>query len=309
MLTEELNSRFPSAGGVRFAAGSGGFVHAVVSTPFAEAHVYLHGAHVTHYQPAGATPVLFMSPHSQFAPGKAIRGGVPVIFPWFGPRAGHPAAPEHGFARIAEWSVESVERSLDAVTLVLQLDSTDATRALWPYDFRLRYRVVIGPRLELELEVENRSDEAFAFEEALHTYLRVGDVREATVSGLAGTAYIDKNDAMKRKLQADEALRLSGATDRVFLAARGPCVIDDPPLDRRLVIEKRASATTVVWNPWREKAAAMADLGGDAWPSMLCVETANAADDAVPLAPGERHRMTAVIAAESRRIAPTASKT
>jgi len=286
---------------VRFEAGPGGFVRAVVSTPSAAGHVYLHGAHVTHYQPAGATPVLFMSPRSQFVPGKAIRGGVPVIFPWFGPRAGHPTAPEHGFARVAEWSVESVERALDgAVTLVLQLDSTDATRAVWPYDFRVRHRVVIGPRLELELEVENRSHEAFGFEEALHTYLRVGDVREATVSGLAGTAYIDKNDAMKRKLQADEALRLSGATDRVFLATRGPYVVDDPLLDRRLVIEKRRSATTVLWNPWREKAAAMADLGGDAWPSMLCVETANAADDAVRLAPGERHRMTAVVAAESR---------
>src|SRR5262249_6446271 len=215
-------------------------------------HVYLHGAHVTHYQPAGATPVLFMSPRSQFVPGKAIRGGVPVIFPWFGPRARHPTAPEHGLAPVARWSVQAVPRGLDAaVTLVLQLDSADATRALWPYDFRVRHGVVIGPRLELELEVENRSREAFGFEEALHTYLRVGDVREATVSGLAGTTYIDKNDAMKRKLQADEALRLSGATDRVFLATRGPCVVDDPLLERRLVIEKRRSATTVPWNPGR----------------------------------------------------------
>src|SRR5258705_11858544 len=112
MLIEELTSRLAGVGGVQFAAGSGGFVHAAVSTPFAEGHVYLHGAHVTHYQPAGATPVLFTSPHSQFAPGKAIRGGVPVIFPWFGPRAGHLAAPEHGFARVAEWSGETGARAL-----------------------------------------------------------------------------------------------------------------------------------------------------------------------------------------------------
>ena len=144
--------------------------------------------------------------------------------------------------------------------------------------------------------------EPFGFEEALHTYLRVGDVREVTVSGLAGTTYIDKTDAMKRKVQADEPLRLSGATDRVFLGTRGPCVVDDSVLDRRLVIEKRGSATTVVWNPWHEKAAAMADLGGEVWPWMLCVETANAADDAVRLAPGQRHRMTAVVGAESRRV-------
>src|SRR3989442_15536134 len=151
MLIEELNSRFASVGGVQFAAGSGGFVHAAVPTPFAEGHVYLHGAHVTHSQPAGATPVLFTSPHSQFAPGKAIRGGVPVIFPWFGPRAGHLPAPEHGFARVAEWSVESVERALDgAVILVLRLDPAEITRTLWPDDLRRGPRGRIRPRLEFE---------------------------------------------------------------------------------------------------------------------------------------------------------------
>src|SRR5207244_10070890 len=135
MLIEELNSRFASVGGVQFAAGSGGFVHAVVSTPVAEGHVYLHGAHVTHYQPAGATPVLFTSPHSQFAPGKAIRGGVPVIFPWFGPRSGHLAAPEHGFARVADWSVEAVERALaGAGILGLRRAPTAPARALGPSD-------------------------------------------------------------------------------------------------------------------------------------------------------------------------------
>jgi len=124
-------------------------------------------------------------------------------------------------------------------------------------------------------------------------------VRRASITGLAGTTYIDKTDAMARKVQARDPLRLTGTTDRVFLDTHAPCVVDDPVLGRRLVIEKRGSATTVVWNPWSEKAAAMADLGADAWPSMLCVETANAAVDAVWLGAGERHRMTAVLRAET----------
>jgi glucose-6-phosphate 1-epimerase len=295
-MIEELEARFGIADVVRFEAGPGGFIRVVVTTASAVGHVYLHGAHVTHYEPAGEHAVLFTSPKSQFVAGKAIRGGVPVIFPWFGPRAGDPTAPEHGFARTAEWSVESVARADGgSIAVVLELEATAATRATWPHEFRIRHRIVFGSRLEMGLEVENRSSAFFTFEEALHTYLLVGDVREATVSGLAGATYIDKTDAMRRKTEPDESMQLRGATDRVFLGTRTACAVDDPVLGRRLVVEKSGSATTVVWNPWIEKATAMADLGSDAWQSMLCLETANAADDAVRLAPGDRHHMTAVV--------------
>src|SRR5262245_10306288 len=299
----ELDARFGIAGAVHFETGSGGLVRAVVTADTAVGHVYPHGAHVTHYQPADHEPVLFLSPRSLFTAGKAIRGGVPVIFPWFGPRAGDPKAPEHGFARTAEWSVESTRRRDDGtVEVVLALEPFAATLATWAPGFRLRHEIVIGSRLEMTLEVENHAPEAFAFEEALHTYLHVGDVRRVSVTGLADTTFIDKTDAMARKVQHEPALRLAGPTDRVYLDTHAPCVIDDPVLGRRLVIEKRGSATTVVWNPWSEKAAGMADLGADAWPSMLCVETANAAVDAVWLGAGERHRMTTVVRVEGRSL-------
>lgn len=142
-----------------------------------QGHVYLHGAHVTHYRPAGQRPLLFLSERSRFATGKAIRGGVPVIFPWFGARAGHSEAPDHGFARTREWAVESVEPASDgSVAVTLALEADDATRPTWPHEFRVRHRVVFGERLEMTLEVENRSGHAFDFEEALHTYVLVGDV-------------------------------------------------------------------------------------------------------------------------------------
>jgi len=295
-----LNERFAVAGVVGFETGSGGLIRAAVSAPGAEGHVYLHGAHVTHHRPKGQQPLLFLSERSRFADGMAIRGGVPVVFPWFGARAGDPTAPDHGVARTREWAVESVEPFGDgsvAVTLVLEAD--DDTRRLWPHDFRIRQRVVFGDRLAMTLEVENRSDHPFLFEEALHTYLRVGDVGEIAITGLAGCAYLDKTDGMKRKTLAAEPLRLSGTTDRVFLDTRSTCIVTDPTLARRIDIEKTGSATTVVWNPWSDKAKAMADLGGDAWRSMVCVETANAADNALRLQAGARHAMGVVIGAVS----------
>jgi glucose-6-phosphate 1-epimerase len=295
-----LNERFAIPGAARFEAGSGGLIRAVVTGSAAEGHVYLHGAHVTHHRPAGHAPLLFLSERSQFAPGRAIRGGVPIIFPWFGARAGDPKAPDHGFARNRSWALESVARDIDgSVAVTLTLEPDDSTRQAWPHDFRARHHVVFGERLRLSLEVENRSRQAFTFEEALHTYLLVGDVRRASVAGLGGATYIDKTDGMKRKVLTSEPLVLTGATDRVFLATRATCTVTDAALARRLVIEKSGSATTVVWNPWSEKAAAMTDLGADAWPSMLCVEAANAADNAISLAGGARHTMTVVIGAVS----------
>ena len=171
--------------------------------------------------------------------------------------------------------------------------------ALWPHAFRLRYRLSIGTALDLALTVESRSPVAFSFQEALHTYLHVGDVEAVSVRGLEGGTYIDKADQMARKAQGGEAVRLRGLTDRVYLDTEHPCQVDDPVLGRRLSVDKRGSRTTVIWNPGDDMARSMADLGAPAWRSMLCVETANAADNAVRLGPGERHEMGARLAVAS----------
>ena len=282
-----------------FESGPGGLVRAAVNVPAAEAHVYVHGAHVTHYRAVGHSPSLFLSSRSRYAAGAAIRGGVPVIFPWFGARAGHPDSPDHGFARTSQWTVDSVERRADgAVVLAFGLEPDPRANAMWPHDFRLAYRVAIGRSLEMALEVENRSRSPFTFEEALHTYLFVEDARTATISGLESATYIDKTDAMKRKTTGPGSLRLSGATDRVFPGATATCTVSDPGLRRRLVVEKRGSATTVVWNPWSDRASAMADLGPEEWRSMLCVEAANTAADAPSLDPGQHHTMSVTIREE-----------
>jgi len=279
-----------------FEYGSGELLRLAIRSPLAEAHIYLHGAHVSHFQPTGAQPVLFMSRQSFFTPAKPIRGGVPLIFPWFGARAGHPEAAAHGFARVTEWQVESLAIDGDQiVTAVLQLASSSQTRESWPHDFVLRYRVTVGHTLSMTLEVQNTGTDAFAFENALHSYFSVGDARETATTGLENAEYLDKTDAMQRKKLGAEPIRITQETDRVFENTRKTCVLEDPKLKRRITIEKAGSETTVVWNPWTAKAAAMADFGDDEWPQMLCIETANASANAITLAPGEKHSMRAVI--------------
>ncbi|MCE9612565.1 MAG: D-hexose-6-phosphate mutarotase [Chthoniobacter sp.] len=280
----------------RFEPGLGGLTRLVVATALAEAHVYLHGGHVTHFQPAGWAPVLFVSEWSFFAKGKPIRGGVPVCFPWFANRAGRPESPAHGFARTMEWEVESLAVDGDqTVLVVLRLGASEATRAHWPHEFVLRHHIVIGSRLVMMLEVENVSGEPFQFEEALHTYFAVSNAREFSITGLENAPYLDKADGFRPKVQGPEPLRFTAETDRTFENTRSTCVLDDPGAERRIIVEKSGSATTVVWNPWIEKAAAMKDFGDDEWMRMACIETANAGANAITLRAGEKHAMRAVI--------------
>jgi glucose-6-phosphate 1-epimerase len=281
--------------------GNGGLPCARVRGARADAEIYLHGGHVTRWQPHGAEPVLFLSRRAMYAAGKAIRGGVPLVFPWFGPHPTDPQRPMHGFARTRPWRLLTTAPGPEGATVIeLALEDDEATRALWPSAFSLRYRVAVGATLTLALEVVNTSTSPFTLETALHTYLAVGDVEAVSIHGLEAARYIDKTDGMARKRQGADALRLSDETDRIFVGTRERCVVDDPALRRRLVIDKAGSATTVVWNPWATKAASIADLEPDDWRRMVCVETANAADDALSLAPGARHVTSASLSVERR---------
>ncbi len=282
-----------------FEEGVGGLIRAAIITPHAEATVYLYGAHVTHYRPTGQRPVLFMSAKSYFEPGKPIRGGVPLCFPWFGPKSGDASAPMHGFGRLMPWTVESAGLLPDkSVSLVLRLESSEATRRYWPVDFVARHKVTVGQTLTMALEVENKSAQPIQFEEAQHTYFSIGDIRNTSVAGLAGVTYIDKLDGAKRKTQDAEPIRFTGETDRPCLNTPATCIITDPASGRRINVEKTGSNTTVVWNPWIAKAKAMADFGDDEWPIMLCVETANALENAVTVAPGQTHEMQTRVISE-----------
>src|SRR5687767_427298 len=199
---DKLNRRFTAdtGGAARFEPGDGGFAKLILTAPAAEAHVYLYGAHVTHYQPRGQQPVLFLSEKSFFTHGRPIRGGVPIVFPWFGPRASDPQAPLHGLVRVRDWDVESAQRSPDGAgaSVTFMLRSSDETFAIWPHDFVLRYTVTVGPQLELALEVTNEGGDEMTFEEGLHTYFAVADVTKAAVHGLQNRTYLDKTRKMEQ---------------------------------------------------------------------------------------------------------------
>ena len=281
--------------------GAGQLPRLEIGTPAGAAEIYLHGAHVTRWQPSHTeAPVLWVSEHSFWEDGKPIRGGVPICFPWFGPHGSGPSAPAHGFGRLADWTlVSAVERNDGRAIATFALEG-DRMSEPWPFRFQATYEVAVGTTLSMSLEVENRDDKEFTFEEALHTYFTVSDIAGVSISGLERTPYLDKAGGSTERTQGDTPIRFTGETDRVYLETTATCSIDDPGLHRRIAVSKENSRSTVVWNPWIAKAHAMADFGDEEWRGMVCVETANVGAAAVRLAPGERHRMTVSLAVESR---------
>jgi glucose-6-phosphate 1-epimerase len=245
-------------------------------------------AHVVSYEPVGQSPVLWLSRESRFAAGAAIRGGVPLCFPWFGAHASDSKLPAHGFARTREFRYLGSRSEQGVTRLSFELAADDATRALWPHEFVARHHVALGAELTLEFEVENRGLGSFEFEEALHSYFAVEDARRVRVEGLSGASYADKV-AGTRAVQREAQVTVEGELDRVYDSA-ATCVLHDGER-RRIAIEKSGSATTVVWNPWIDKARRMSDFGDDEYLAMLCVESANTGRAKVSLAPGERHAL------------------
>ena len=278
---------------LRIVAGGGGLPRIEIANQLGAAHVYLHGAHVSHFQPAGQQPVLWLSAKSLFANDKPIRGGVPLCWPWFGPHSERKDVPGHGFARLKTWSLSETAQLSDGRTrAVLTLADDVASMAQWPHAFRLRYTVTVGRELELDLRVDNPGATPFSYEEALHTYLTVSDVRQTSVDGLAGIAYLDKVRDFARLVQ-EGAVTFTAETDRIYLDTVATCTVVDQVGKRRLAIAKNGSADTVVWNPWITKAMAMADFGDDEWTGMVCVETVNTGKHAIELAPGASHHLVA----------------
>jgi glucose-6-phosphate 1-epimerase len=255
------------------------------------AQVYDYGAHVWSWSLDGH-PVLWTSAESLFEPGKALRGGVPICWPWFGPGLSGDLTPAHGFARISEWALAGRVDRDGAEFLTYVLTPEAAPDALPGEDWRVTYEVSVGDELELALTVENLGVTPFSYELALHTYLTVGDVRQVTVSGLDGVPYVDKVTG-RREVQVGE-VTITAETDRVYDRA-GDLVVTDPVLGRRLHITTEGAADTIVWNPWIAKAAAMPDFGDDEWTGMLCIEAGNVRESAVTLEPGSsvlRYRVT-----------------
>jgi D-hexose-6-phosphate mutarotase len=315
---QQLNAQFGIAGQLSFredapvkgtppdtrpAGGLGaasGLVIAEIDNPQASASLCLQGAHLMAWQPKSqAVPVVWLSRDAQLAAGKSIRGGVPVCWPWFGAHAAEPGFPAHGYARTTPWKVvESGTEPGGATRLTLRLIESKKTRTHWPHDARLELTVSVGETLRMELCTENTGAADFVISEALHTYFRIGDIGAVRVTGLAGCAYWDKVGGSTLKKQ-DGIIRFADETDRVYINTAAECTIEDDILKRRIHVAKSGSLSTIVWTPWTAKADRMGDLGQpDGWREMLCVESANAIDNAVHVAAGTRHTLVVEYRAE-----------
>ncbi|NJO15497.1 MAG: D-hexose-6-phosphate mutarotase [Thioploca sp.] len=293
-----LNTRFAISNHVEFKTNPGGLTIAEITNDHAVATVALQGGHVMTFRPREQDPVIWLSQSAHFELGKSIRGGVPICWPWFGPHTTDQNKPTHGFARTVLWKVLEIKTLDDGETqIALELINTPATQTQWPYPSQLQVIITVGMELRIELITRNTGEEVFSIGEALHTYFHVSDVSQIQLQGLEACHYIDKVDNFQTK-QQQGPVTIHSEVDRVYLNTRADCLIEDPGLNRRIRIAKQGSQSTVIWNPWVEKATQMGDFGDQGYLKMVCVETANALDNVVTVKPGGTHRLEAVISVE-----------
>jgi glucose-6-phosphate 1-epimerase len=294
---DELDRKLGIPGVARVSEGNGGLVRVEITGAFGDGEMYLHGAHVTSWKPADNEEVVFVSTKSAWEEGKAIRGGIPICFPWFRAKSDDPRAPAHGFVRTKTWQLESIIQSENGVAVTMFTQSDEHTRKWWPGDFRLTHRVTFGSDLRLELVCTNTGTTPFRFEEALHTYNRIANIQDARLQGLDGVGYLDNTESNKKKTQSGDVI-IASPTDSAYCNTQSEVDLLDANKKRRIRLRKEHSLTTVVWNPWTEGAVRLKDLGYGEWKQFLCAEASNIMDAAIRLAPGEEHGMAAVLSVE-----------
>lgn len=286
---DSLNGQFGRAGLLAFTANSFGLIAAEITTELCRGRVYLQGAHVTEYQPRGQGPLIWTSSASLYRPGRAIRGGIPVCWPWFGNHPTDSTKPAHGFARTTLWELVAAEHNINGETiLTLALSDNQQSRVLWPYSFNLTLTISFGASLRLQLTMENRSPAAVSISCALHSYFRVADWQTCRIHGLDGVDYLDKVEGSARKAQTG-ILALEQETDRIYLLPDAVCRLESPETRRTILIRQQGSSATVVWNPGPVKVAAMADMSGEEYRKMICVESVIAPQLPIILPPGAAH--------------------
>lgn len=297
MDIETLNALHSLAGTLTFKEGPGGLPVALITTPDATAAISPYGAHLLSCA-FGGQELLFLSQKAIFKEGTPIRGGVPICWPWFGPDPQQQGRSDHGLARTRMWSVASSALTPDnGCTITFELTDTPETYALWPHRFRLTLTLTVAKTLTMELMSENRGDTPFELTQALHTYFAVADIAQTEITGLEGITYLDKTDGGNKAIQTG-AIRIDRETDRIYPFDGGDIELHDATAKRLLRIESEGSKSAVVWNPWIRVCEQKADLAGDDYTKMVCIETANAGDDTITLLPGKRHTLKALYSVE-----------
>jgi len=309
----DLYSRFGRLSGITIECHKD-LVAIGVSNSAASAEIFLQGAQIARFQRKSESPILFLSEQCVYKNGQALRGGVPICWPWFGALQKNNTlitsqyenldtvpAMSHGFVRVMEWQLDNIEIVNHDVTVLefsldLNVDSNDLEspfyKKYWPFVTSLRYRVEVGKSLTASFVVSNQGAETFSYTSALHSYFAVDHIKNAIISGFSKTEYIDALDEWKQKHQFED-IAFNKEVDRIYKSAPHKIVLSDR--NRFITLASQGSESTVVWNPWVDKSKQLSQFADDEYQSMACIEVANALDDCVTLAAGEEHRLMLTI--------------
>lgn len=293
-LLEELNSQFAIDNTLQLTRSEGDLVMIDIDNEYAKAKISPHGGQVLSFLPKGQTEdVLFLSDKALFEQGRAIRGGIPVCWPWFGDDVSGFGRPAHGFVRNMPWDIlETIENNDGSTTVTLSLKSTPETLAIWPHQFELILAITVGEQLTLALTTKNTDNKELTITQALHTYLNVGDVEQVSIVGMDKVNYLDKLENYAENMQSGD-ITVDKETDRVYQKVPTDTTLIDNVLNRTITINSQSSNSTVIWNPWIESTAKFSDMNNDSYKQFICIETANVFDDSVTIASGASHTLTA----------------
>ena len=259
-----------------------------ITHPSAEAKLALHGAHLISWTPEGEKPVIYTSPAAVFQNGKAIRGGIPLCWPWFNAHPTDPEKPSHGVARTNVWQLDSIKETEEKVSLIFSLPDSKSLQELVGHPFKLILKLDIGKELRVHMMTENTGPEPIWIGGAIHSYFSVSNAHEVSLEGLDSIEFIDTTGEETIQTQ-NGAVTISGEVDSIYVETSDTVVLKDPKWNRQINIGKSGSATTVIWNPGPENAQKLSDLPDDGYLDFVCVEAANARRDIYSLDPGQLH--------------------
>ena len=293
-MIDGLNHKFAIKNKIAFFAGENNWPVVKVNTDWSEALIHLNGAHLTSFVNSQGRELIWLSSLAKYQSGKAIRGGIPICWPWFGKNKSDAQLPQHGFARTSLFDVKSVEELPQGeVAVSLGLNDNQHTLSLWPFEFNLIVNFIIGRSLKVELATTNTGNKPITLSEAIHTYFYVDDIRETRLVGLEQCEYFDQLSSDSRVQQ--KPVEFSEETDRIYSASKSELLLESSSADKkqkRLVKVKQANAnSTVIWNPWIEKSKGMADFPSMGYINMVCIEAANTRE-LINIAPGESHTIS-----------------
>lgn len=244
----------------------------VIDNPWCDAVIARQGAQVLHYQQKQKPPLLWLSKANQFQSAKAIRGGIPLCFPWFGKHPTQADLPSHGFARQMDWHLQQASENAQGHHLTFVLRDNAATRLLWDYAFEAVMEIRLGAQLEINFQVSNTDSQPFEFGFAWHSYFDIEDISQTQLTGLEGLAFLDQLLPEAGYSHADsQPVTFCAETDRIYQQAGGRYQIRSAQ-QAPIQIEAAKCSSVVVWNPWAEKAVRLGDMPEQSWKNMLCVE-------------------------------------